>query len=403
MGYTVVGWDALTDMASAVESDDAVVETARYRVTFDREKGGIVSLWDKKLTHEWVDASAGHPLHGFVHEEVADHDTPEPRKLLCTVNWMAQTETPRGWHPDWQANRTAPVRVLLHKVYRLPHAIVVEQMLEHPNVGKLCQRTLLPLDGAEIEFQAEWVMGTITHPEATYLLFPFNLPGAQARFDTGGVPVRPHLDQIPGTCRDYFTVQRWVDFNDGERGVVIATPENPLVQLGDFHFAHNQAEVKLERAMFLGWVTNNYWETNFPGMQPGTVTARYHILPYAGKFDESQAHRFGMEAEQSRPVIQHLGEQPAEQLLPQNGTLLTLPEPPILVLNFRKAEEGGILITLYNASDEHRNAEVKSGIISLDQANRCDLFGKVLETLPVVAGVVKVEIPARRIFTLQVE
>jgi alpha-mannosidase len=154
--------------------------------------------------------------------------------------------------------------------------------------------------------------------------------------------------------------------------------------------------------MFLGWVTNNYWETNFPGMQPGTVTARYHILPYAGKFDESQAHRFGMEAEQSRPVIQHLGEQPAEQLLPQNGTLLTLPEPPILVLNFRKAEEGGILITLYNASDEHRNAEVKSGIISLDQANRCDLFGKVLETLPVVAGVVKVEIPARRIFTLQV-
>jgi hypothetical protein len=402
MGYTVVGWDALTDMASAVESDDAVVETARYRVTFDREKGGIVSLWDKKLTHEWVDASAGHPLHGFVHEEVADHDTPEPRKLLCTVNWMAQTETPRGWHPDWQANRTAPVRVLLHKVYRLPHAIVVEQMLEHPNVGKLCQRTLLPLDGAEIEFQAEWVMGTITHPEATYLLYPFNLPGAHARFDTGGVPVRPHLDQIPGTCRDYFTVQRWVDFNDGERGLVIATPENPLVQLGDFHFAHNQAEVKLERAMFLGWVTNNYWETNFPGMQPGTVTARYHILPYAGKFDESQAHRFGMEAEHSRPVIQHLGEQPAEQLLPQNGTLLTLPEPPILVLNFRKVEEGGILITLYNASDEHRNAEVKSGIISLDQANRCDLFGKVLETLPVVAGVVKVEIPARRIFTLQV-
>lgn len=397
LGYAVVGWDTLTDMASAEESDDAVVETARYRVTFDCEKGGIVSLWDKQFEYEWVDAGAGHPMHGFIHEEVADHDTPEPRKRLCTVDWQAQTETPRGWHPDWQSNRTPPVKVLLHKVYHLPHAIMVEQMLEHTHVGKLCQRTLFSLDDPGIEFQAEWLMGTTIHPEATYLLFPFNLPGAQARFDTGGVPVRPHLDQIPGTCRDYFTVQRWVDFNDGERGVTIATPENPLVQLGDFHFAHNQAEIQLERAMFLGWVTNNYWETNFPGMQPGTVTTQYHILPYAGKFDESKAHRFGMEAEHSRPVIQHLGEQPADELLPESGSLLAIPEPPILVLNVHKHLEGGILLTLFNASDETREAKVGSGIIQIKKAMICDIFGSKLRNLAVIEGEVRIEIAPRRV------
>ena len=47
----------------------------------------------------------------------------------------------------------------------------------------------------------------------------------------------------PARCRDYFTVQGWVDFNNGEHGVTIATPENPMVQLGDFHFAHNQSEM----------------------------------------------------------------------------------------------------------------------------------------------------------------
>ena len=58
-------------------------------------------------------------------------------------------------------------------------------------MGQLCQRVLLPHDADHIECQSEWQMGLTAHPEATYLLFPFDLPDAQARFDVGGVPVRP--------------------------------------------------------------------------------------------------------------------------------------------------------------------------------------------------------------------
>jgi alpha-mannosidase len=382
-------------MVEASESDEAVIENHRYRITFDIENGGISSLFDKQLDHEWVDASAGYPLHGFVHEEVADHESPEPRKLLCTVNWSIDTATPRGWHPDWQAKRTTPSKVLLHKVYRLEFATVVEQIVEHALVGKISQRVLLPDNGDQIEFQSEAQMGTSIHPEATYLLFPFNIPNAQARFDIGGVPVRPHADQLPGSCRDYFTVQGWVDFNNGERGVMIATPENPMVQLGDFHFAHNQQEVTLERAMFLGWITNNYWETNFPGAQPGTVTARYAILPYAGDFDESRAHRFASDTEHSRPLVQHLGEPAAPELLPESGTLLHLPQHPILTLNLR-AHDNGALLTLFNASDETQTACISSGLIHIESAHRCDMFGNQLETLTVNNGAVEVIIAPRQ-------
>ncbi len=210
-GYKVVSWDALTDMISAAESDDDLIENPRYRITFDVQKGGITSLYDKQLDHEWVDGSAGYPLHGFIHEEVADHAHPEPRKLLCDVNWMADTTTRRGWNPGWIANRTTPSKLIFHKSYRLPFATVVEQILVHDLIGKIYQRVLIPDTNDPIEFQSEWQMGTTIHPEATYLLFPFNIPNAQARFDVGGVPVRPHLDQLPGTCRDYFTVQGWVD------------------------------------------------------------------------------------------------------------------------------------------------------------------------------------------------
>jgi alpha-mannosidase len=400
-GYAVVGWDSLISMADSVESDDSVVENERYRFTFDTKKGGILSLFDKQLKHEWVDISAGHSLNGFVHEEVANHDTAEPRKQLCTVDWSVNTATERGWHPDWQANRTIPQRVLLHKTYRLSFGTVVEQVLEHAHIGRISQRVFLPDNSDQIEFQSEWQMGTTIHPEATYLLFPFNIPNAQARFDVGGMPVRPHLDQIPGTCRDYFTVQGWVDFNNGERGATVATPENPLVQLGDFHFAHNQSEIHLERAMLLGWVTNNYWETNFPGMQPGVVTARYTIQFYEGDFNEARAHKLAAESEHARPLAQHLGEPAVPSMLPTVGTLLHLPQPPILNMGLRATSKGGVLLTLFNASDSPQTGALSSALIEIQSAQRCDLFGNPLETLKVNDGVVEITFLPRQTFTVE--
>lgn len=402
-GYTVVSWDELTCMAEAAESEETVIENSRYKLTFDTQNGGITSLFDKHLDYEWVDSSAVTSMHGFMHEEVADFETPEPRKRFFSVDWSISTETVRGWQSDWQANRTSPSCVLLHKVYTLPTGTVIEQILEHEKIGKLLQRTFLPSDGDQIEFQSEWQMGTTIHPEATYLLFPFNIPNAQARFDIGGVPVRPHLDQIPGCCRDYFTVQGWVDFNNGQHGVTIATPENPIVQLGDFHFGHDQSEVKLERAMLLGWVTNNYWETNFPGAQPGVVTARYSILPYAGDFDESRAHKFAAEFEHARPMLQHMGEAAAETHLPASGTLLNLPQPPITTLSLRRSIAGEVLVTLLNSSDNSLTAAIASGLLTVRSAWKCDLFGNRLEKIQVNNGILNFSLAARRIITLLLE
>ena len=51
----------------------------------------------------------------------------------------------------------------------------------------------------------------------------------------------------------------------------------------------NRQTVDLSRALVLGWVTNNYWETNFRAHQPGAVSARYRLVPHAGPCDEAAA------------------------------------------------------------------------------------------------------------------
>jgi hypothetical protein len=323
--------------------------------------------------------------------------------------WQTEIiERPRGWQPDWPLRRRRPTAVLAHHVYRTALGYRVVQHLEAPGCcGPLVQSVFLPDFADYVECEAQWEMGLEVHPEATYLLFPFNVPQATARLDLGGQTMTPGIDQLAGTCRDYYTVQQWVDFGNREVGIMVALPENPMVQLGDFHFGHDQAQFSLERAMLLGWVTNNYWETNFRARQPGRVHARYRLLPYQGDFDEGRAHRFGLEAAQAQPLLQHLGEQPfAGPLLPQSGSLLRLPghdtpHSSILTLHVKPAEgQSGIIIRLLNASDEVQEAEIGSGLLPIVAARQCDLLERPLSALVVENGSVRLSLPPRRITTL---
>jgi hypothetical protein len=401
-GYTVVARNSLRTYTFADDmAEDAVVENAHHRLTFDIETGGVASWRDKRIGHEWVDPAAGYRLNTFVHEEVADHDHPWPRHRLFQMKWDSESvERSRGWKPGWRARRQTPTRLLSHNVFHLPHGVEIVQVLEAPGIeGVLVQSTFLPHYAAWVEFRAQWRMSTTVHPEATYLLYPFDASNATARLDLGGQAIVAGKDQIPGVCYDYFTVQNWVDFNNGDLGVMIATPDNPMVQLGDFHFGHNQASFVLERAMLLGWVTNTYWETNFRAHQPGLVTARYRVQPYTGVFDEARAHRFGLDAANDVLLLQHLGEPTPRTPWPTSGSLLTLPLPPVITLRVKPAGDG-VLVRLLNASDSAQTATVGSGLVKITAAQRCDLLEQPVGALPVTDGAATIELAPRQVATI---
>lgn len=405
-GYKVIARETLVKQEEIRWlAEDNVVSNHRYVMTFDRDKGGIASLYDKTLEWELVNGAADYNLNSYVHEEVADKAAESPRHMLFYQDWDAQlAEIPTGWKPGWHARREGAYKVIKHKLCKLPYGTLIRQELRVKGIeGTLVQDVFLPDNADYIECSAHWSMTLSTHPEATYLLFPFNLPNATARFDVGGQAVMAGAEQLPGACRDYFTVQNWVDFNNGGRGVRIATPENPLVQLGDFHFGHYQAAFSLEQATLLAWVTNNYWETNFRAHQPGQVEARYRIQPYQGSFDEGASHRFGAEALYDMPVFQHLGEpMTADTPMPATGSLLTLPDAPIVVLHIKQAEDGGgLIIRLLNASDDEQTATISSGLLSIKSAKRCDLLEHDLADLHVTDGSCQLAITKRGLVTIR--
>lgn len=403
-GFTTVKRSELVEVKPEIFREDAVVENARFRLVFDAQVGGVRSLYDKELHKEWFDVSVGYPLNGFVHEEVADKEYPWPRWLMFFMQWESeQVERKRGWKPGWRANRRQPSRLKTHRVYETPFGVRVIQVLEAPGItGDLVQSTFLPRGESFVEFESWWVMSQTTHPEATYLLFPFQVPGATTRIDLGGQPFVAGEEQIPGVCYDYFTAQQWVDFSNDEVGVTIALPDNPIVQVGDFHFGDNQAGFTSERAMLLGWVTNNYWETNFRAHQAGGVHARYRVYPHAGGFDPLAAYRRGQETSFSQPLVQHMGEPLEKAVYSGTGSLLALPEQNdpaggVITLHINPAKKGtGLAARLYNTSDTFQAARISSDLLHITAAQQCDLFEEPLTELPVTNGQVVVNVPPHR-------
>lgn len=425
-GYDIVSDEELMEKEERSFTERAVVETERYRLQFDRQRGGIRSLYDKELDREWVDQSSEYPLAGFVHERVADRDHDSPRDLLFHYpegihNWHAGVSDViegTGWQSDWPAERSQPESVLSHRVYQTHLGYTIKQVIDVPQVKTdLSLEVSLPKTVDDIVVEARWEMDQETHPEATYLAFPFNIDDPSVRLDVGGQAVRPGEDQIPGTCHDYYTVQNWADLSDEKGGMTVACPINPMVQLGGFRFGDDRDSVPLERALLLGWVTNNYWHTNFRANQPGAVTARYHLRPHSAPFEESDAHRFGLEAEHWEPLTQTLAEGSAPNAsLPASGSLLGLPEPPVLTLQIRPDAGNGdlfprledfedtttILVLLRNASDEPQIATVRSGELNLRSAEIADTFGvSTHEEIDVEQGETEIELASRETAALR--
>lgn len=370
-GYAVV---PRTDVVQPAirSSGDMEIATSHHRIAFDRETGGITSWYSQALDRELVDREAGWPLNGWVHETpiVGEQHRANPRSTMWTRGERRLT-LKRGWQPGWPAERCGPVRLSEHTIEHRDDGSFVRQRLELPMGNELQQQTYLPAHADWIECTSRWTMGLETTPGATYVAFPLAIPDASARLDLGAQAMSVDVDQLPRSCRDYFTVQNWVDFSNAEFGVTVACPDAPMVQLGDFTFGSNLEAIELPRAMLLGWVTNNYWETNFRAHQPGMVEVRYRLLPHAGPFNEASAHRFGQEAV-FPPLIHHLQEPPATNVsLPTSGSLLKLPGPPVLTLHVWPHDEA-VYIRLLNASDEAVTTTVESGALRIVSATRCD-------------------------------
>lgn len=117
---------------------------------------------------------------------------------------------------------------------------------------------------------------SVWEPENLYLSFPF--AGEEIYLDKAGAIMRPRIDQLPGTCVDFYALQNAVVFHS-TAPVVVACTDAPLIAMGPL--PARPVQLMGEGAPNLdevySWVMNNFWETNFKASLGGFHQFHYEL------------------------------------------------------------------------------------------------------------------------------
>lgn len=144
----------------------------------------------------------------------------------------------------------------------------------------------------------------IRNKESIHIAFPFLINNPTVRIGIDDSLITPEKGQVPGSDKDFFSVQRWIDVSGEQDGVTISSPQGALFEIGnmiDEQRTNNgykawKNESKSSATIFL-YAMNNYWHTNYKADQAGTVTFDF-ILQFHKAFDIKNAQRVGMETTQ---------------------------------------------------------------------------------------------------------
>ena len=137
-----------------------------------------------------------------------------------------------------EARGSGPAKITVKESGPLVASLRIES--EAPGCVKL-DREIRVIDGLDrVDLIDVLDKKAVREKESVHLGFAFNVPQGVMRMDIPWAVIRPEIDQMPGACKNHFSVGRWVDVSNEAYGVTWATLDAPLVEVGGMTF--NQAD-----------------------------------------------------------------------------------------------------------------------------------------------------------------
>jgi alpha-mannosidase len=310
-------------VSGSASAKGAQLSNGLLTVAIDETTGAIASLKSKGTPVDLVNDAGGLGLNDYFY--VAGRDPKEPQ-------------------------RNDAVRISVKENGPLVASLLIES--DAPGCHKLTREISVIAGCDRVDIINVIDKENIYNQEAVHLAFPFNVPDGVMRMDVPWAVVRPETDQMDGSCKNYFTVQRWVDVSNREFGATWATVDAPLIEVGAITCDPvvvgwlKQIEPS---TTFYSYVMNNYWETNYKAGQEGPTTFRYSIQPH-GPFDPAAAARFGTDRSQPLIVV------PADDE-PGRPPFLRVEPSGVVLTALKPSEDGNAwIVRLFGASGRPERA-----------------------------------------------
>jgi alpha-mannosidase len=201
-----------------------------------------------------------------------------------------------------------------------------------------------------VDFAATIDKRAIRELEGVHFGFPLAFKDAEVRYDVANAIVRPTIDQLNGACKNFFSVQSWVDVSDPDYGVTWATPNAPLFEMGAITAESPWMESIQTSSHLYSYVMNNYWHTNYKADQEGLTTFHYS-LELHGAFDSANAVKFGTDMRE--PLIVQAASEPSK------ASLMQLLPSGLVVLSIRPVSTRSWIVFLYNPTSAAQDPQIQ--------------------------------------------
>ncbi len=241
----------------------------------------------------------------------------------------------------------------------------------------------------------------VREKEGVHLGFAFHVPDGEMHVNIPWAVIRPEKDQMPGACKNWLCVGRWVDVSNATSGVTCAVLDAPLIEVGaitaDRIGSQSNPNAWLDKLAptqtFYSWVMNNHWHTNYRAEQSGPTEFRYVVRPH-GAYDALAAERFGVE--QSQPLVAVA----AAAAAPSGRPLVELDSPDVVATSIRPSADGTAwMVRLFGASGRATKTALRWG----DGRPHAVWLSNLAEDRIAAVKGPTVDVPAWGIVTLRVE
>ena len=342
--------------AKALTAKDWVLDNGMLRVQIDSASGNIVELNLHDSPQNLVDRSQSNGLNAYLFlagDDVNHLQHSGPARIVIEENGPLLASV--------RIESSAPSCKSLVRRVRL---CAGSDHLEISNIVDKERAALNPHPGAEGQAGEFAQRGS---KESVQFAFPLSVLGGKMTVDVPLGNMQPEVDQLPGSCKNWLTVGRWIDVSNNDYGVTWATLDAPLVQVGGVSaLLGSQSDPSVWRKhidktqTFYSWVMNNHWGTNYRAYQEGPVEFRYALRVHKGH-NAGAASRFAIGLSQpllAQPLVAPLlPATPASTQNSQLGSLLRVQPDDVLALTLKPSDDGKAwIVRLFNASGAPQKA-----------------------------------------------
>lgn len=256
------------------------IESPYVRIAW-RAGEGIVSWIDKQTGREFIDPRQAHGAFTPVYEVTpgGGDDQMTVRRIMGRNRKGMNVQRSEGLLSGVKEITNGPVYGIIELKYQ------VQGMSHYSLFLKVFK------DRKRVDVSVRIHKDSVWDPENVYVALPFSAGGSsELWFEKAGAVLRPGMDQIPGTCTDFYCIQEGLAVISPQGGLSIATPDTPLMQTGPLEYGPRLVQGQQEEnghTSLYAWVLTNYWETNFKATLGGFYEFRY-MLQWGSEADTAE-------------------------------------------------------------------------------------------------------------------